>query len=111
MTDSMVERVARALCKANGKDPDAIVGVRPYWIAYEQVARAAIEAMLPPTGAMLKAGQEDMTGMEICPEDHCTSCQHRVKAGWEAMITAALDTRDDGRVAETAGALAPSVPE
>jgi hypothetical protein len=94
--DSMVERVARALCKENAKDPDWPVAGTPYWKAYEREARAAIEAMRQPTEAMRESGRHRPETMaEI----------------WNTMITAALDTRGDGQVAETAGALAPSVPE
>jgi hypothetical protein len=100
MTDSMVERVARALCVVNAKDPDWPIAGTPYWKAYEREARAAIEAMLPPTLVMLHAGNvADASGLWQAPQVYT------------AMITAALDTRDDGQVAETAGALAPSVQE
>lgn len=58
--DSMIERVARALCAADGKDPDAdwrrsddngpildVIDDDPEnWRFYVKTARAAIEAML-----------------------------------------------------------------
>jgi hypothetical protein len=45
----MVERVARAICIANGGDPDAYdpeMGAGAYpWMVYEEDARAAIAAL------------------------------------------------------------------
>lgn len=68
----MVERVARAICRAVGQDPDGLVGdpkvppvplhgtltvkFLPLWKHFEPSARAAIEAMREPTEAMLMAG-------------------------------------------------------
>lgn len=53
MTD-MIERVARAICRAGGKDPDETMielgGVRtPMWDAFVPIARAVIEAMREPS--------------------------------------------------------------
>jgi hypothetical protein len=65
----MIERVARALCTADGCSPDAILGIvpsggsvpsagiaRPVWRSYIDKARAAIVAMREPTNDMLNAG-------------------------------------------------------
>ena len=57
----MVERVARAICRAGGKNPDEVMlslgGEKTLmWEAFEDVARAAIEAMREPTEAMTAAG-------------------------------------------------------
>jgi hypothetical protein len=93
--DSMVERVARAIYVASGGENWDGAGA---WVkaAYTMRARAAIEAMRTPTPNMLEAG---------------TLHPNTMAEAWHSMITAALDTRDDGQVAETAGALAPSVQE
>jgi len=71
-----VEMVARAMCFSEGEDPDTplvpwhvpIIGPRGYcvappneqviaaWMVYARQARAAIEAMHEPSGAMIEAG-------------------------------------------------------
>jgi hypothetical protein len=70
MSESMIERVARAICRANGRDPDrlepgdapGIDGQLPngdpahfVWKHYMDEARAAIEAMRSPTRDVLTA--------------------------------------------------------
>lgn len=86
MTDSMVERVARAMATDCGLDwsamPDkanwtaAIWSVRSWW---RDRARAAIEAMREPIEDMVVAG-----------------CQHEnmgdMAGRWQAMIDKALET-------------------
>lgn len=52
----MVERVARAVCKANGTDPDNDDFPPCDWRNYVPEANAAIAAMREPTGAMIDAG-------------------------------------------------------
>ena len=65
----MIERVARALCTADGCSPDAILGIvpavgsvpfadiaTPAWRSYVDKARAVIVAMREPTNDMLDAG-------------------------------------------------------
>lgn len=65
--ESMVEKVARAICAAQGVGPDeplasfeSDIGRReqPAWQLYRYEARAAIEAMKYPTPEMLKASGE-----------------------------------------------------
>lgn len=51
----MIERVARALAKADGT-PDCEID--DFWHAFEIDARTAIEAMREPTGAMYTAGEK-----------------------------------------------------
>ena len=70
MTDSMIERVARALLVA---DRSAIT---PDY--YQRMARAAIEAMREPTEAMLDAGV------------NFRERNARTEQIWQAMIDAAL---------------------
>ncbi len=52
MTDEKIERVARAIAiKVDGRNPDDLVEygktrtLRPYWIQYTDIAKAAIAAM------------------------------------------------------------------
>ena len=65
----IIERVARALCEADGCSPDAVLGIvpeivsvppadiaMPAWRTYVDKARAAIVAMREPTDDMLEAG-------------------------------------------------------
>lgn len=62
----MVERVAKAICRSDGRDPDSVVYEaspsypRPYlaWDDYLTNARAAIEAMREPTEAMEIAARD-----------------------------------------------------
>jgi len=90
MTD-MIERVARAMCRNRGLDPDEatsgegrvfagggseFIVHRRRWAEHSGDARAAIEAMREPTGEMLDAG-----------DAACAGANERV---WPAMIDAAL---------------------
>lgn len=79
---TMVERVARAMAKQNGDDYDHIPLDKADWTAqrgmfggrfrdlselmqvdYDEMARAAIEALLQPTVAMLWAGEDNLDGV------------------------------------------------
>jgi len=57
----MVERVARAMCVADGCNPDALPnedyadGSEVLWMTYGTMARAAIAAMREPTEAIMEA--------------------------------------------------------
>jgi hypothetical protein len=68
---SMVERVARAMCIADGHDPDAdwrkqdsgvmlsVADPTPeWWRRYTRKAKVAIKAMREPTAAMQDVGME-----------------------------------------------------
>ena len=82
----MIERVARALAKSDGADPDMVLDVdgepMPVWRAtYWHPARAAIEAMREPTERMVGVGEGAFT------PDGLT---HPVILGWRAMIDEAL---------------------
>jgi hypothetical protein len=100
--ESMIERVARAMAKADGLDPDYCVmgeggistaGVsfsRCYmvrWQNYAAKARAAIEAMREPTEAMEHAGFEAYLDAEA---------PHEAGPVYQAMIDAALATEGGG---------------
>lgn len=78
---SMIEVVARVLCKENGTDPDEMWGSdedrEPNWRLYAADARAAIAALRVPSEAMVTAGEDD---------DHSVDPE----ATWRAMIDAAL---------------------
>lgn len=76
---AMIELVARALCLEAGGAPDYNVpnsdGSPFYgWEYYKGAARAAIEAMRHPTGAMSASVEYDLD----------------VETGWGKMIDAAL---------------------
>jgi hypothetical protein len=82
MTDDLVERVARAICTANGVDPDIehadkFGEILVNWMNFEPQARAAIAAMREPTEAMIKAGTAH-------------GGQTNTDVIWQAMIDAAL---------------------
>lgn len=93
----MVERVARALAKADGKNPD-----KPAWATsrgesfglcwrdqYADKARAAIEEMREPTDDMRWAGY---TRAAFAPEStNVSSVQFDAKPIWELMIDKALE--------------------
>lgn len=86
---TMVEQVARALCKEASIDPDKsdewAPGVdRKNWESRIGAARAAIGAMREPTEAMVDAGSdiEDIDGNDI----GLTAAQD----AWQAMIDEAL---------------------
>ena len=97
---NMVEKVARAICEAQGDDPDYLEpgdahGIDAYfsdgepafrrWKNYIREARAAIEAMREPSNAILKAGYEAMFA------DEWTGRQAPMMgAGFDAMLSAAL---------------------
>ena len=68
MTESMIERVARAIYDEAAD--------KPYATDLEPIARAAIEAMREPTREMLAAGMNE-EGVDLLSE-------------WRAMIDAAL---------------------
>ncbi|MEJ0096075.1 MAG: hypothetical protein WDN46_22485 [Methylocella sp.] len=68
--NKMVERVARALCRKDGVDPDAprynmldgaISGKQ--WEDYADDALAAIDAMSEPTDEMITAGYEALASV------------------------------------------------
>ncbi len=84
----MIEKVARALCRHQGFDPDApgpqVQGERilPYWQHMAPFARAAIEAMRKPPAAVIAAAEDAFTPY----------CEPGAEQYWEAMISAALRT-------------------
>lgn len=80
---NMVERVARALAKA---DRIEICSDASYeFSSYGPKARAAIEAMREPTETMERHGQ---WAVETCTRDD--PCETPAKHIWSDMITAAL---------------------
>lgn len=82
---SVVERVARAIDVADGRDPDAPANIRypggyPEGVSWKKQiprARAAIEAMREPTDEM------ELAGWGAIPSADATDI-------WQAMIDAAL---------------------
>ena len=58
MPESMIERVARAICVAAGLEPDRKGNETEYrWQEFVAEARDAIESMRHPTPAMIEAGE------------------------------------------------------
>lgn len=91
MTDSgkpaeLVERIARAICLANGENPDEICEdwMKEFsgWRGYVEEARAAIAAMREPTGAMIREGIINIDCQEVL-----TPAPGPI---WQAMIDEAL---------------------
>jgi hypothetical protein len=62
---TMIEQVARAICKAHGAfDPDALTKSVVAWKYYIPEARAAIAAMREPTDEIRRAGDEMLSQHE-----------------------------------------------
>lgn len=91
MTESMIERVARAI-----RDSDCGVGSDAPWEDYIDDARAAIEAMREPTDTMWEAGAEALYGHprhkaeEWAKDDKYESWGHPADDAYKKMIDAAL---------------------
>lgn len=90
--NSMIEKMARAICALNGREPDRpYLEGRPQWTLYTGQARAALTALQEPTEAMLRAAQgfedpESATVVRLGP--------HLAKLLFSAMIKAALEEGD-----------------
>ena len=88
--ESMVERVARAICKNRGWNPDVSniaanrFGMR--WQAFEAEAREYIAALREPTEAMCIAGDVAQSAWE----DRYNGGNAR--KAWEAMLDSALSS-------------------
>lgn len=104
----IVERVARALCKLTGRDPDnevvvrydTVVGYGPVktvsttktikaWELYNAQARAAIEAMRHPTDAMITAGYDEYS-LSYSSEPGEGRDYDATPFAWNTMIDVAL---------------------
>ena len=95
MGEDMVERVARALCRVDSHPENATMDGKPLWMDYIPEARAAIEAMREPTGAMAKAGAgAELTtsyGGEYNTFDYLSG--ENAADVWRDMIDAALNQK------------------
>ena len=81
MSETMIERVAKAICKSQGGDWN----VSKDWSrgkVFRHMACAAIEAMREPT--------EDMKADPCVHWDYSCHVCGGLKEGWQAMISAAL---------------------
>lgn len=81
MTESMVEKVARALSVADGFHPEATSNdseEQPAWTLYVAMAKAAIGAMREPTPEMRVAMGSKMDWVNS-------------RADWDAIFPAAID--------------------
>lgn len=90
-----LEKTARAICRASMTDPETIdpadmdILVDQWWMEHKDSARAALEALLEPSGGMIDAPRK------IILDDRMRA-NARTKAGvafdvFRAMIQAALD--------------------
>lgn len=106
----MVEQVARAICKADGLDPDADWrdvgrvkldiaikdGEEQRWRTYVRKAHAALAAMRKPTEGMTVAGGEAIGPYLMASKDGRTGevtpglVQGGIHTTWQAMIDAAM---------------------
>lgn len=93
MTETMIERVARAIDPAlwTRSDPATVEGKRDltYWRRHSvKKSRAAIEAMREPMHTMLDSG--DLTLPQFA-EGHVR--MEHLRVAWQAMIDAALNEK------------------
>ncbi|RVT90204.1 hypothetical protein [Sphingomonas crocodyli] len=88
MPDTIVEKVARALCRAEGGAPTMPMNGKSLWQHYVPVARAAIIAMREPSEAMKTAGAEEggFAGYYGDDPENRTAAQ----MVWHAMVDMAL---------------------
>lgn len=86
MSETMVERVARAICVSEKiNDDDALGG----WIHWQEAARAAIEAMREPTDAMLIASYDAERTYGRC-DNKRELARQMFRPAWRAAIDDAL---------------------
>ncbi|UAK25679.1 hypothetical protein [Sphingomonas nostoxanthinifaciens] len=80
---TMIERVARALCRHDGHGENIRMDGRPMWVSYVPEARAEVAAMCEPTKGMRLAAAEklDRNPSPIRPSGPLY---------WAVMIDAAL---------------------
>ncbi len=117
MSETMIERVARALCARLGVDPDQMVPsivvndlgrpmgmsasfsgpMQPQWMRWEGEARATMVAMREPTEAMLRDPTvitgRDSEGFGISEGD--------AREVWQAMIDTALNEKSTEKTSKT----------
>ena len=84
---TMIERVARVLCRHSGSNPDIYNrwSMEPLWHAYRNEAREILAAMREPTEGMLRSAwgiQWDWANGRAAADD------------WRVMIDAALAEKD-----------------
>ena len=73
MTDDeeLIEQVARAICVANGCDPDTMFEGSPIWDHWEDDAKAAIATInLPALSAWRNAVIDELTSLHIYSAEH-----------------------------------------
>ena len=88
----MLEKVGRALHAYewnNQPNPEPYSTHRDYW---EDAARAAIKAMMEPTGKMLAA---TMTETPALVGEETLDDLQMIRKDWQAMLTAALEDETD----------------
>jgi hypothetical protein len=92
---SMVERVARELCRCDGYPEDHRYEGKPMWASYADTARKVIAAMREPSRSVLAAGIEKAE--ELVDHSADTEGEYRCNVPsdapmpiWQAMVDAAL---------------------
>jgi hypothetical protein len=87
MTSTMLERVARALCRLDGHPENATMDGKPLWQDYLPEARAAIEAMREPDEVMVEA-------MQAARNQQAMTVRDLVVMPWQAGIDAAVGEKE-----------------
>lgn len=118
VSEAMVERVARAICVSDGRDPDGhdimfICGPNneplPCWHGYVDLAEAALQASVPPGYALVPVEPtQEMLRAVTPPESEWVGHQspppgaierwrqahaRKAAANWKAMLAAAQEER------------------
>jgi hypothetical protein len=86
MPDTMIERMARALCEKRMTPPIYPQEVDQDWPLFADDARAVLAAMREPPMEIVQAGFD----AEATANPYKTQPHHVVPAIWQAMIDAAL---------------------
>lgn len=89
--DTMIERVARAICAA---DCTPSTSIDEHWRAYIPHARAAIRRMTAPTRPMLTRGVVALVDLELDGPDGVGPSD--AMEVWQRMITASLSGSETG---------------
>ena len=95
---NMIERVARAICRKRGFNPEELTQVHAikYWCLFIPDARAVFEVMRDPTDAMIEAERIGSVG-KCFPSDGTQQEMNAwaVTNSWQAMIDQALKDKPE----------------
>jgi hypothetical protein len=90
MADEMMKRVACALCREAGIDPDRDYSGRTGWKMYVKMAQAAIGAMHEPTDEMMAAAGDALAEPRMHVGHRGSDAVAGAVGAYRAMIDAAL---------------------